>query len=321
MKLSIQCGTFFRGAFSIAKQSIIDSCNRAIGKRCGIYCIKNKVTKDVYVGQSKNVKDRISSHRTRLKYNNHLYSNGEPTILQKAWNKYGEENFEFKIIEFCNEENLNDREIYWINKFGCNRSITGKGYNLNNGGAGTHIGCQNGKGTIVVNNGEKQMRIDPKDLNKYEKQGYVRGLLPENKNKINASRVILKGEEHPHYGKQWSKEHREKIEKFYSERKNYVSPRTGKPLDKKTIMKMKETWKSKTPNENSLKALKDYIPLHERSVIQSTLDGIDVERFNSIKEANIKTGVSKGNICSCCKGDRNSAGGFKWRYENEQKNI
>lgn len=317
MKLSIQYGTFFRSAFSIAKQSIIDECNRVIGKRSGIYCIRNKITNDRYIGQSKNIVERLSSHKTKLKYNKHLYRNGEQTILQKAWNKYGENNFEFKIVELCNEKQLNEREKYWINKFRCNRSITGIGYNLNNGGSGTHNGSKNISGTIIINNGVEQIHILPEDLKEYEDYGYVRGLLPENKDKINASRVVLRGEEHPHYGKQWSKEHREKVEKFYSERKNYVSPRIGKPLNKDAIKKIKETWKNKTPNENSLKALRDYIPLHEKSVIQSTLDGIDIEVYSSIKEASIKTGVHKGNIVSCCKGNRNKAGGFLWRYNNE----
>lgn len=317
MKMSIQYDTFFRGAISFAKQSVVDYCNSIIGKQSGIYCIKNKVTGDRYIGQSKNIAKRISSHKTMLKYNKHQYSNGEKSLLQNAWNKYGENNFEFKIIEFCNEDKLNEREIFWINKFKCNRSITGSGYNLNNGGAGTHNGSKLVKGTIIVNNGNEQIHIQPNELEKYEDNGYTRGLLPKNKDKINSSRIVLKGENHPHYGKQWSEEHRRKVEEFYSKRENYVSPRKGKHLDESVKNKIRETWKTKTINENSLKALKDYIPLHEKRVIQSTLEGVDIEIFNSIKEANLKTGVSKGNIVSCCKGNRNKAGGFLWRYANE----
>lgn len=38
------------------------------------------------------------------------------------------------------------------------------------------------------------------------------------------------------------------------------------------------------------------------------------EVFESIKEANNKTHISNGNIVSCCKGNRNNAGGFTWEY-------
>ena len=37
--------------------------------------------------------------------------------------------------------------------------------------------------------------------------------------------------------------------------------------------------------------------------------------FPSIKEAELQTGISSGNICSCCNGNRDkSAGGFVWKY-------
>lgn len=38
--------------------------------------------------------------------------------------------------------------------------------------------------------------------------------------------------------------------------------------------------------------------------------------YESIKDANNKTGISNGNIVSCCKGNRNFAGGFTWEYVN-----
>lgn len=31
--------------------------------------------------------------------------------LQNAWNKYGEESFEFNVLEYCDVELLNEREI------------------------------------------------------------------------------------------------------------------------------------------------------------------------------------------------------------------
>lgn len=36
--------------------------------------------------------------------------------------------------------------------------------------------------------------------------------------------------------------------------------------------------------------------------------------FSSIKEAAQQTGINPGNICSCCCGRRNIAGGYHWHY-------
>lgn len=41
-----------------------------------------------------------------------------------------------------------------------------------------------------------------------------------------------------------------------------------------------------------------------------------ISRYVSISEASEKTGVSAGNIVSCCKGILKSAGCFMWKYEN-----
>jgi hypothetical protein len=39
-----------------------------------------------------------------------------------------------------------------------------------------------------------------------------------------------------------------------------------------------------------------------------------IKKYNSITEASSETGVSKGNICACARGDRSRAGKFKWNY-------
>ena len=49
--------------------------------------------------------------------------------LQASWNKYGEKNFKFNIIETCTKESLNNRENYWINYY----NTLNNGYNLDEG--------------------------------------------------------------------------------------------------------------------------------------------------------------------------------------------
>lgn len=67
----------------------------------GIYRIKNKINGNCYYGSSKNIKNRWKKHYNQLKTNSHYN-----TILQRAWNKYGEENFVFEIVEECLLEEL-----------------------------------------------------------------------------------------------------------------------------------------------------------------------------------------------------------------------
>lgn len=93
----------------------------------GIYkitCIKNG---KVYIGQAINLESRITNHKCRLKNNYH-----DNLHLQRAWNKYGSENFKFEIIEECGEDELDSRERYWINFYGYPN--TSKTFNHESGG-------------------------------------------------------------------------------------------------------------------------------------------------------------------------------------------
>lgn len=91
----------------------------------GIYCIENKINLKVYIGQTKNLKTRFNSHLSLLRQNKHQNKH-----LQSSYNKYGEINFSFTVLESC--ENLNERECYWIEIF---TSVNNKkGYNKTHGG-------------------------------------------------------------------------------------------------------------------------------------------------------------------------------------------
>lgn len=55
----------------------------------------------------------------------------------------------------------------------------------------------------------------------------------------------------------------------------------------------------------------------KKSVIQYTMRGKYMCSYNSIVEAAEKMSISKGNIVSVLKGNRKSAGGYKWKYNNK----
>jgi hypothetical protein len=77
-------------------------------KFCGVYIIINLLTSDSYIGQSKNIYRRWKQHKTELKHKVHCNWK-----LQRAYNKHGESNFDFKILTTCLEAELLKAEEYW----------------------------------------------------------------------------------------------------------------------------------------------------------------------------------------------------------------
>lgn len=52
----------------------------------------------------------------------------------------------------------------------------------------------------------------------------------------------------------------------------------------------------------------------ERRVTQFDKNMNKIKTYNSAKEAELETGACRSKICMCCKGQRNTAGGYIWRY-------
>lgn len=81
------------------------------GGKSGIYMLTNKLTKEIYVGQSINLSNRFKNYLT-LSY---LKSKNSFRI-SKALIKYGYSNFSLTILEYCNKSDLQAREQYYFDK-------------------------------------------------------------------------------------------------------------------------------------------------------------------------------------------------------------
>ena len=93
-------------------------------KSCVIYAIINTINGKIYVGQT----------RQKLKFRIWAHKNHNEFCLGRAIKKYGWKNFKIEILEECfNEDELNEREIFWIDKLNCK---VPNGYNLTDGGEG-----------------------------------------------------------------------------------------------------------------------------------------------------------------------------------------
>ena len=96
-----------------------------------IYTITNKITGDVYVGNtSRGVKRRWTEHLCDARDDRR-----RGRKLYKAINEYGSSNFKVDVVEVCPSEMSMERERYWIDFYnsvdrGYNESYGGKGKNL-----------------------------------------------------------------------------------------------------------------------------------------------------------------------------------------------
>jgi group I intron endonuclease len=78
---------------------------------CGIYEIYHKLTRRRYIGSSSEVEKRLYHHLVKLRTNSHPCQH-----MQNVWNKYGDKDFVFFLIETCAVEDLIRREQFYIDR-------------------------------------------------------------------------------------------------------------------------------------------------------------------------------------------------------------
>lgn len=145
-------------------------------KLAGVYQIKNKINGHIYIGSSVNMVDRLWNHKTKLRNQTHKNPH-----LQAAWNKYGEENFEFTILETVQRrEDAVKLEQKYIDTFNPD-------YNIATSATATRLGIP---------------------------------MSDDAKKKLSKVKLIQnKGKNNPFYGKTHTKETRKKISEYRSGRK------------------------------------------------------------------------------------------------------
>jgi len=79
--------------------------------KSGIYMITNKLTKDIYIGQSINISNRFKNY-----FNLSYIKSKDSYIINRALLKYGYSNFSVTILEYCEKSNLLVREQYYFDK-------------------------------------------------------------------------------------------------------------------------------------------------------------------------------------------------------------
>lgn len=152
--------------------------------KCGIYCIRNKINNKVYIGKSKNIYTRIAQHIYLLRKK----SKNENRYLINSWHKYGEDKFEYFVLEYLNldEQLLKERELFWIETYNStNRKV---GYNLRKDSS-TNMICheetkklqsENTKGSRNPNFQNYWTEEKKKAMSELKKKQYKEGIVKSN---------------------------------------------------------------------------------------------------------------------------------------------
>lgn len=250
--------------------------------KSGIYCIENLIDHKKYIGQSVNLKKRISKHLYELKNGVHFNDH-----LQQAWYKYGENNFNISIICYCKKDELDEKEIYYIDLY----KTTDKkyGYNKDSGG----------------NKNKTRTEESCNKMREYWKQhgGINDGLLQATKR---AKKPVI----------QFNKKG-EIIAEYDSIIE--ASEATGIAFgnisavclgDNKTSFGY--VWRFKGDDFNKFK-IENNIKT-KKKVVQYTMDRKYVNEYPSISDAWRETGIDYRNISAVCNGNRKSANGYIWKF-------
>lgn len=100
--------------------------------KSGIYTITNLIDNKIYVGYATNFRKRKGDHFANLNSNKH-----KNIHLQRAYNKYGRDNFICELIEECEVEHLTSQENYWSNLLDTHNPK--RGYNIRPTGVDTLV--------------------------------------------------------------------------------------------------------------------------------------------------------------------------------------
>jgi group I intron endonuclease len=223
-----------------------------------VYKIINKINNKFYIGRTQNLKERWNQHIERLRNNKHHCIH-----LQRAWNKCGEENFEFKLLKVFNTGNPEDDrylaiklEQHFLDNFKLGTEIYNTSHNALSGAlkGENHPNYKKHPKDWMSEEGYKRTMEFHKNKNVEGKNNpFYRKNHSEETKKILREKCPNYGEKNGFYGKTHTEETRKKLSEMAKQRTGEKNPFYGKKHTKETKEKI----------SNKLKGRMKGIPLSE----------------------------------------------------------
>lgn len=263
----------------------------------GIYMIVNKETGKFYLGSAVNFEARWRVHKSQLRNGKH-----HSPHLQRSWNKYGEEKFDFTIVKEVERGELLAVEQFYLDLL--RPYDTTIGYNISESATGCGLSGEKNP------NFGKAMPKEQREKIATTLRGHP--VSAETRLKISQNTPRQTGALNHNYGRSVSDErrkaHSEKMKGRYAGENN---PCFGKHPSEETRIKMSISRKGKTGALCS----------NSKRVYQYTKDMSLVSEYVSATEASAQTGINNSNISACCLGKLKWTGGFIWRYADQQERV
>jgi group I intron endonuclease len=231
----------------------------------GLYKITLKINGMCYIGSSINIEKRFKQHLSLLNNNHHTN-----IYLQRAWNKYGKDNFIFEIIESC--EDISREDLFKKEEFLLNSSEL-KLFNLTKLASG---------GDIINNHPDKDKilkKIYIKLLERYLK------MSEEERNVLSESR---KGAHNPMYGKHHTDATKNKISLKISDfYKNNISTLKNKSFEERFGKEKAAELKANLSN-NASKRIGDKNPFWNKTHSKESKEKISRANLGKKNESQCK---------------------------------
>lgn len=243
----------------------------------GIYYIYNLINNKCYIGSTCNFHKRKLQHFSSLRGNRH-----RNIKLQKSFDKHGEENFEFGIIEYVKVSDLLNSEQKWMDFFKPEYNIIP--FADRREFSDSHR--ENLSKSHLGNTHTEESKIKIGKASKGNKYRLGLKLSPEHKESFSRKGKIGKrGKDNHLFGKKRPKEVIDKILNTKKLNGSYdkVAKKNNKPI------------------------------------IQYDINGNFIKEWSSIKLASESLGLHSGTIGRVCseKHMHKTCGGFKWEFKNK----
>lgn len=307
-----------------------------------IYKITNKINEKSYIGKTNNIKRRWGEHKG---------GKGNTAILNKAIKKYGIDNFDFSIVEEKEfdsidalNQGLSQMEIDYIAKYNTYK----RGYNATIGGEGAsghHVSDElkqlyREQALERYKSEEERLKCGDgmrgKHHTKEVREKIKKALLNRDPVIYEKIAVKMKGKHRDHEMIMKAAAKRKKAILQYDKFGNFLKEYNGiMEAGYNTTANISACCKGKIGSaygyiwrfkEGNNYPLHIEVPNNVRAqyyntIVQMTKEGDIINTYKSLPEASRVTGIGRRAIGNCLYGWSNSAGGYIWKFKENEEDV